>query len=103
MVKQSPRILRDSRKYVKTYLNADFNEYTAVAFRIGNRKTVLTTQYKYSKKDVVEYFYKCAEEVKKYYSNIPQITRLCLLIWEDVVTCLVHKNILELMAMEKNC
>ena len=65
MVKQSPRILRDSRKYVNAYLKADFNEYTAVAFRTTTRKQVLTIQYKNSREDVIEYFYKCAEEVKK--------------------------------------
>ena len=65
MVKPSPRILRDSRKYVNTYLNADFNEYTAVAFRTTTRKQVLTLQHKYSRKEVIEYFYECAEEVRK--------------------------------------
>ena len=73
MVKPSPRILRDSRKYVNAYLNADFNEYTAVALRTGNRKDVLIQKKKYSRKEVMEYFYKCAEEVNntllKYPSN----------------------------------
>ena len=73
MVKASPRIIRDSRKYVNVYLNADFNKYTTVAFRTGNRKILLVVQDKYSRKDVIEYFYKCAEEVKnallKYHSN----------------------------------
>ena len=73
MVKASPRVLRDRRKYVNTYLKADFNEYTTVAFRTGNRKDVLIQQKKYSRKDVIGYFYKCAEEVKnvllKYPSN----------------------------------
>ena len=73
MVKASPRVLRDSRKYINTYLKVDFNEYTAVAFRTGNRKDVLIRQKKYSRKDVIGYFYKCAEEVKnvllKYPSN----------------------------------
>ena len=73
MVKASSTIIRDSRKYVNVYLNADFNKYTTVAFRTGNRKTLLVVQNKYSRKDANEYFYKCAEEVKnallKYPSN----------------------------------
>ena len=74
MVKVSPRILRDSRKYVNAYLKANFNEYTTVAFRTGNRKDVLIIRDKYSRKEVIEYFYKCGEEVKnvilnKYPSN----------------------------------
>ena len=73
MVKASPRVLRDSKKYVNTYLKADFNEYTAVAFRTASRKAVLTIKYKYSRKDIIAYFYECAKKIKnvllKYPSN----------------------------------
>ena len=70
MVKASPRILRDSRKYVNAYLKANFNEYTAVAFRTQKRKDVLVLKDKYSRKEVIEYFYKCGEEVKNVMRNI---------------------------------
>ena len=69
MVKASPRILRDSRKYVNAYLKANFNEYTAVAFRTQKRKDVLVLKDKYSRKEVIEYFYKCGEEVKNVMRN----------------------------------
>jgi len=38
MVKPSPRILADSRKFVNTILHADFNGYTTIAFRTLGRK-----------------------------------------------------------------
>ena len=64
MVKISKRILLDSRKYVNDVLNVDFHGYTAVAFRTGNRREVLQVVDKYSRKDVILYFHKCAEDVK---------------------------------------
>ena len=62
MVKTSPRVLKDSRNYVNTVLNVDFHEYTAVAFRAGNRRTALVRKG-YSRQQVTEYFHKCAKEV----------------------------------------
>ena len=63
MVKASPGIMRDSRKYINTILKTDFNEYTAVAFRVGNRRAILVDKH-YSRKDVMQYFHKCAEDAK---------------------------------------
>ena len=70
MVRTSPRVLRDSRKYVNTVLNVDFHEYTAVAFRTGNRRTALVKEG-YSRKEVIEYFHECAEEVKYTLLEVP--------------------------------
>ena len=63
MVKTSSRIIQDSRKYVNTVLNRDFNEYTAVAVRTTNRKTALVKKG-YSIDGVFEHFQKCAEQLK---------------------------------------
>ena len=71
MVKASQRVLRDSKKYVNTYLKADFNEYTAIAFRTSNRKDVLIMKKKYSREQVFQYFYKCTEEVKNVLLQYP--------------------------------
>ena len=62
MARPSPRVLKDSRKYVNTVLNADFKEYTAVAIRTGNKRTVLVRQG-YSREQLVQYFHKCAQQV----------------------------------------
>ena len=70
MVKPSPVILRDSRKYVNTILKTEFNEYTAVAFRVGNRRAILVGNG-YSRKDVMLYFQKCAEDVKRVLQKNP--------------------------------
>ena len=70
MAKSSPRILRDSRKYVNTILNADFKEYTAVAFRTGMRKNKLIS-HGYERKEVMEFFRKCAIEVHSALLKIP--------------------------------
>ena len=64
MVKTSPRILKDSRKYVNTNLNANFNEYVAVAFRTAGRKNAMVASGN-SRNDIMQYFYKCSEEVKQ--------------------------------------
>ena len=63
MVRTSPRVLKDSRKYVNTVLNVDFKEYTAVAFRTGNRRTALVKDG-YSRRQIIQYFHKCAEKVR---------------------------------------
>ena len=63
MVRSSPAIMRDSRKYINTILKTEFNEYTAVAFRVGNRRAVLVEKH-YSRKAVMQYFQKCAEDVQ---------------------------------------
>ena len=62
MAKASPRVLNDSRKYVSTVLNTNFKEYTAVAFRTGNRRTLLVTSG-HSREKVMGYFYECAKMV----------------------------------------
>ena len=64
MARTSPMILKDSKKYVNTILNANFNKYVAVAFRTANRKTALVASG-YSRNNVMQYFYKCSEEVKQ--------------------------------------
>ena len=64
MVKTSQRVLLNSRNYVNNVLNAGFHGYTTVAFRTGNKMEVLAYIQKYSRRDVIQYFHKCAEEVK---------------------------------------
>ena len=64
MVKTSPRILKDSRKYVNEILNANFSEYTAVAFRTAGRKDAFRVRG-FSRYDLMQFFYKCSEEVKQ--------------------------------------
>ena len=63
MVKTSQWILRDSRKYVNNNLNTNFGEYTAVAFRTVGRKNALTVKG-ISRYNIMQYFYKCSEDVK---------------------------------------
>ena len=63
MVRTSQRVLRDSRKYVNTVLKVNFQEYTAIAFRTGNRRTALVRKG-YTRQQVIEYFHKCAKEVR---------------------------------------
>ena len=63
MVKTSPRILKDTRKYVNTILNTDFKKYTAVSFRATNKKTALVYSG-HSRDYIIQYFQKCAEKVK---------------------------------------
>ena len=70
MVRTSPRVLKDSRKYVNTILNVDFKEYTAVAFRTGNRRTALVRSG-YLRSQVIQYFHECAEEVRYALLEIP--------------------------------
>ena len=69
MVRTSPRVLKDSRNYVNTILNVHFKEYTAVAFRTGNRRTALVRSG-YSREQVIQYFHKCAEQIKQKLFNI---------------------------------
>ena len=64
MVRTSPRVVKDSRKYVNTILSVDFKEYTAVAVRTGNRRTALVRSG-YSRERVIEYFHECAEQIKQ--------------------------------------
>ena len=70
MMRTSPRVLKDSRKYVNTVLNVDFKEYTAVAFRTGNRRTALVKDG-YSRRQVIQYFHECAEEVRYALLEVP--------------------------------
>ena len=63
MIKTSPRILKDTRKYVNTILKTDFKEYTAVSFRATNKKTALVYSG-HSRDYIIQYFQKCAEKVK---------------------------------------
>ena len=64
MVKTSPRILRDSRKYVYETLNTNFGEYTAVAFRTAGRKNALAVKG-ISRYNILQYFYNCSENIKQ--------------------------------------
>ena len=70
MIRTSPRVLQDSRNYVNTILKVDFKEYTAVAFRTGNRRTALVRSG-YSRSQVIQYFRGCAEEVQYALLEIP--------------------------------
>ena len=70
MAKTSPRVLKDCRKYVNTTLKRDFKEYTAVAFRTGNKRTELVRKG-YSREQVIEYFHKCAKQVHTALLKVP--------------------------------
>ena len=63
MVKTSSRVLRDSQKYVNTVLHVELKQYTAVAFRTTGKKNYLVSKG-YSRKNVMQYFQKCGEEIK---------------------------------------
>ena len=63
MVKTSPRVLKDTRKYVSAILKTDFKKYTAVSFRTTNKKTALVYSG-HSRDYIIQYFQKCAEKVK---------------------------------------
>ena len=63
MVKTSPRVLKDTRNYVNTILKTDFKKFTAVSFRATNKKTALVYNG-HSRDYVMQYFEKCAEQVK---------------------------------------
>ena len=82
MAKASPRVLKDSRKYVNTTLTTDFKKYTAVAFRTGNKRTVLVRKG-YSREKVIQYFHRCAKQVHYAFLQVPYLQPL---IWEDLVT-----------------
>ena len=69
MVRTSPRVLQDSRNYVNTILKVNFKEYTAVAYRTGNRRTELVRNG-YSREQVIQYFRRCAEQIKQTLVNM---------------------------------
>ena len=58
MVSASPRIIADSRNYVKTVLNADFREYTAINIRSARRYGEMVLR-KHSPHEVMSYFTSC--------------------------------------------
>ena len=62
MVQPSPRIIADSRNYVKTTLNADFREYTAIIIRSARRFAEMVLRGR-SSKDVMNYLTNCVEKL----------------------------------------
>ena len=62
MARPSPRILQDSKNYVKTVLGLDSNKYAAVAFRTQPKKNAMESQRK-SRNEIMNYFLKCAEGI----------------------------------------
>ena len=62
MGRTSPRIIEDSKRYVKTVLKVYSNEYTAVAFRTQSRKIIMVSQG-YSRDTILAYFLKCASDI----------------------------------------
>ena len=62
MIKTSPRVLKDTRKYVSTILNTDFKKYTAVSFRATNKKTALVYSG-HTREYIIQYFEKCIEKI----------------------------------------
>ena len=74
MIRTSPRVLQDSRNYVNTILKVDFKEYTAVAFRTGNRRTVLVRSG-YSREQVIQFFHKCTKRIKQTLVNMSSSAR----------------------------
>ena len=78
MARTSPRIIEDSKRYVKTVLKVDSNEYTAVAFRTKNRKTAMLS-HGYSRNKILKYFYNCANNISHVLNEL-EITHSCLAI-----------------------
>ena len=78
MIRPSPRIIEDSKRYVKTVLKVDLNEYTAVAFRTNIRKAVMVS-HGYSRNKILEYFYNCANNISHVINEL-EITHSCLTI-----------------------
>ena len=62
MARPSPKIIEDSKRYVKTVLKVDTNEYTAVAFRTQGRKNAMMFNG-YSRDAILAYFLKCASNI----------------------------------------
>ena len=62
MMHPSPRIIADSRNYVKSTLNADFREYTAIIIRSARRYAEMVLR-RHSPKDVINYFTNCVAKL----------------------------------------
>ena len=62
MVQPSPRIIADSRNYVKTILNADFRGYTGILVRSARRFAEMVMRG-YSSKEVMSYLTNCVEKL----------------------------------------
>ena len=58
----SPKIESSSRKYLKTVLNANIQEYTAVVIRVGRRQYEMSVKG-YSEAKVLQSFYKCFDQL----------------------------------------
>ena len=63
MVRPNPKIIDDSRNYVKTNLNADFREYTAISIRSARRYAEMVLKG-HTAGDVMNYFINCAGKLK---------------------------------------
>ena len=64
MVHASPTIIIDSRNYIKTVLNADFREYTAIVIRSARRYAEMVLKG-CSSNDVMSYFTRCVGKLNK--------------------------------------
>ena len=62
MVHPNPKIIDDSRNYVKTNLNADFREYTAINIRSARRYAEMTVKG-HTAGDVMNYFINCTRKL----------------------------------------
>ena len=62
MVHSSPRIIADSRNYVKTILNVDFREYTGIIIRSARRYAEMVLR-RHSSSEVMNYFTNCVEKL----------------------------------------
>ena len=63
MARPSPKIIEDSKRYVKTVLKIDSNKYTAVAFRTNSRKSAMVRVLRMSRDAILTHFLKCASNI----------------------------------------
>ena len=63
MVRPNPQITIDSRNYVKTVLNSDFREYTAINIRSARRYAEMVLR-KHAPSEVMDYFTNCVQKLK---------------------------------------
>ena len=62
MVRPNPQITIDSRNYVKTFLNSDFREYTAIHVRSARRFAEMVLR-KHSAGEVMDYLTNCVKNL----------------------------------------
>jgi len=78
MARPSPRIIEDSKTYVKNVIKVNSTDYTAVAFRTKNRKTAMAS-HGYSRNKILQYFHDCANKISHVINEL-EITHNCLAI-----------------------